>query len=180
MRPDLSAARRYAHALFGLAGEREILDKVEKDFIRTAGLLKQHPEISSLVSNFTVSHEEKEDFIDKVFPQDMERLLIYFLKVLSRKRRFAEVFTIQAEFHRLFEKKSGIQEVRVVTAAALSEENKEKLTAALEKRFQSKIRLIAQTDAKILGGMILDFDGKEINAGYKNRLEELRQKLISM
>ncbi|MBI3313662.1 MAG: ATP synthase F1 subunit delta [Candidatus Omnitrophica bacterium] len=179
MTGDLSAARRYAAALFNLAVERKVLEKVEKDFFRVIELLKQHPEISSLVSNFTVAQAEKEDFIDKVFPRDMERLLLYFLKVLTHKKRFTEISAIQEQFHLLFEKKAGIQEVHVITAVTLSEKNKEKLISVLEKRFKSEIRLALKTDAKILGGMILRFDGKEINGGYKNRLHEIRQKLIS-
>ncbi|MBI3313573.1 MAG: F0F1 ATP synthase subunit delta [Candidatus Omnitrophica bacterium] len=90
MRTDIAAARRYARALFNLAEEREVLDKVEKDFSQAVELLKRHPEITSLASNLTVSQAEKEDFIDKVFPADMERLLIYFFKVLAKKRRFTE------------------------------------------------------------------------------------------
>lgn len=177
---DSKAVRRYARALFNLAELKTQLDLTEKDFLKIRQLVNQYPEISHLVLNSTISQAEKEDFIEKVFPPDLSKLILSFLKVLIKKRRFKELVSIQEEFHRLYEKKKNIQEVQVVTAVSMAPPAREKLIQALKKKLACEIRLMTETDPLILGGMIITFDGMQIDASYKTRLEVLRQKLMAM
>ena len=179
---DHKAGIRYARALFALAGERRELEEIEKEFIRVRALVERHPEITHLVLNSTISSGEKEDFIDKVLTEKgrpSSALLLNFLKVLIKKRRFKELTAIQEEFHRLYEKKQGIREVRAITAIPLSRANEDKMRMVLKKRLQSEIRLVTEIDPGILGGLILRFDDGEIDASFRNRLHELKQKLMA-
>ena len=179
---DHKAGIRYARALFGLAAEGRELDEIEREFIRVRGLVEHHPEITHLVLNSTISAGEKEDFIEKVLSEKGRRfspLLLNFLKVLIKKRRFKELVVVQEEFHRLYERKKGIREVRAITAVPLSRVNEDKLRAVLKKRLQSEIRLVTETDPDILGGLILRFDDGEIDASFRSRLAELKQKLMA-
>ena len=175
---DHKANLRYARALFGLAKERNEIQKIEKDFTQLAALLKKHPEITRLVINSTISQTEKEDFLDKILPPEFSKTLVQFAKVLVHKRRFAQIAFIQEAFHRFYEEKQGIQEVRVLTPIPLSSLAEEKLIRALKKKLNSDVYLIPETDPGLVGGMILRFGGMEIDASYKNRLLELRQKLM--
>ena len=179
MTGDHVASRRYARALFGLAGEKGLLDRIEKDFKTAAALTGKHPEIAHLVLNSTISIAEKEDFIDKIFGTDVTPLFIQFIKVLIKKKRFAEFLLIHEEFHALYEKKMGIQEVRIITAVPLSETLEKKLTETLKKRFRAEIRLLAEVQPEIIGGIILRFDSSEINASFRRHLTELEQKLTA-
>jgi len=172
------ASIRYARALFSIAESQTQADLVEKDLSRAMSIVKQYSEIQHLVLNPTIPQTEKEDFVDKIFPSDITPLVIQFIKVLIKKGRFGEFATIQEEFHKLYEKKLGIQEVTAITAVPLSKENEDKLIHVLEDKFKSKIHLINEADPKIIGGLILRFNGSEINGGYKARLEEIKQALI--
>ncbi len=175
---DHRAVLRYAHSLFDLSDKRTGLEAVERDFIRVRELVLQHPEITHLVSNSTISLSEKEDFMDKILPEDLSKLLFYFVKVLIKKKRFRELPLIQEEFHRLYEKKRGIREVELVTAVELSPSLQQKLNSALKKKLKSEIRLHPKTDPDLIGGLVLRFEGNEINASLKSRLEGLRQILM--
>ena len=79
---DITAASRYAGALFSLSKKKEVLETIEKDFLKAADFVANHPEIMHLVSNPTVSIPEKEDFIEKILESLSSELLIQFLKVL--------------------------------------------------------------------------------------------------
>ena len=175
---DQQAAERYSRALFELAAERGELETVDKDFIRVRQLVDGHAEISHLLSNFTIALAEKEDFLEKIAPVEISRLLLHFLKVLVKKRRFRELSAVQEEFHRLFEKKQGIQEVRAVTAAKLSRTQEDRLCSVLKKKLHAEIRLVTEIDPDLLGGLVLRFDGTEINGSLRGRLEELKQRLM--
>lgn len=176
---DPTAILRYARALFNLAQERQDLEQIEKDLSKIRELVKQYPEISHLVLNSTISLTEKEDFIEKIFPADISRLVIHFLKVLIKKRRFQEFPLMQEEFHRLYQKKQGVRGVTAITAVPMSPKSEERLLQVLKHKLKSEIRLLTQTDPLLLGGLILRFDGMEIDASYKNRLEQIRQKLMA-
>ncbi|HXV27949.1 MAG TPA: ATP synthase F1 subunit delta [bacterium] len=176
---DTKAVARYARALFNLAEAGKELDRVEKDLLRIRQLVNQYPEISHLVLNSTISQAEKEDFIEKVFPTDLSKLVLDFLKVLIKKRRFKDLAWMQEQFHRLYEKAKGLQEVRVTTAIAITKPVQDRLIQSLAKKLGCEIRLLTETDPDILGGMIVAFDGTQIDASYKTRLDELRQKLMA-
>lgn len=174
---DTQAPIRYARALLELALEGGQLSELDADFRKLTGLLDRHPEISHLVQNSTLSAGEKEDFLDKVFGGEISQSLIHGLKVIIRKNRFNQIREIQEAFHRLAEKEQGICEVRVITARPLQAAPATKLRLALQQKLKAEVRLLQETDPSLIGGMVLRFDGTEINTSFKNRLSELRQKL---
>ncbi len=175
---DLRAVRRYSSALFALAKERGELEQLESDFQEVRRLVDTHKEISHLVANSTISLAEKEDFIDKIMPPRLSKLLIHFLKVLIKKKRFQNLADLQEEYHRLFEQDKGIQEVEVLTAVELPPAYELRLRQVLANKLNAEIRLAPKVDPRLIGGLILRFAGKEINASYRSRLEELRQSLV--
>ena len=176
---DYRISSRYAHALLALAEESGKLDRVEKELREAEHLVQKHPEISHLLMNTTISLEEKEDFLEKVLPDSFLGLTVNFLKVLIKKKRFQELAVIQEKFHDLYEEKKGIQKVRVESAVPLNETLQEKLRRVLEKRLGRKVYLESSANAEILGGLILDFKGTQIDASYRTALFELKQKLLN-
>ena len=176
---DLKASRRYARALFEFTEKSGDWNQIDKDFVRLRELTSQHPEIEHLVVNPTLSHAEKEDFIDKIFGSEVSRTLIHFIKVLIHKRRFQEAGLVQEAFHRLVEKKQGLQEVHVMTPYALTDSLEKKLSKMLEKKLATRIRLRTEIQPSMIGGIILRFEGQELNLSYRHRLDELRQTLVA-
>ena len=170
---------RYSKALFGLAQERGELDRLDQEFILVKKLVAKHPEISHLVLNSTISRAEKEDFISKIVPSEVSKLLLNFMKVLIRKKRFRELSAIQETFHACVEKSQNIQEVHVISARNLLSSHSEKLQAVLKHKLKSQIRLTEETDPSLIGGLIIRFNGTEIDASFKNRLLAIRQQLMA-
>lgn len=176
---DKRAASRYAQALFGLASEKKQSEPVDKELLYIKSVLDKHREVTHLVLNSTVSFEEKSGFLDKVFASSVSPLVFNFLKVLIRKNRFHEFSEIQKIHHRLYEAAQGITEVTVITRFPLKPEGEAKLLKILERKLKAKVRLIAEIDPKMIGGLILRFNGQEINASFKNRLLQIRQSLMA-
>jgi F-type H+-transporting ATPase subunit delta len=65
-----------------------------------------------------------------------------------------------------------------VSAFELTDALREKLLAALRKRLGADIRLLERTDPSLIGGLVLRFEGREIDGSFKSRLIELKQKLL--
>ena len=139
MKLDMRAIYRYSRALYELAEKSGQLDKIEAQLTEIRHLVEKHLEITNLVSNSTITLAEKEDFISKIVPAGTLPLLINFLKVLIKKKRFRELALIQKNFHRLYEKQRRIEEVVVVSAVPLSHENSAKLKETLKEKLKSDV-----------------------------------------
>jgi F-type H+-transporting ATPase subunit delta len=176
---DVIAAGRYTRALFELAEKEGCLAEIDARLLALAKVLEAEPKILLLVANPTLTHDQKVELVLKTLTDGRTGLLERFLRVLIDKKRFALLSEIQNLFHESFEKKQGVQEVEMISAVPLSSGFREKLAAVLTKRLRSEIRLIPSTDRELLGGFVLRFAGKEIDCSFKNRLYEIRQKLLS-
>jgi len=175
---DLIVAKRYTRALFELAQKSGELAPIEGHLKSLQDLTASHPQFLRLISNPTLSDDEKYRLVRTLLPQDAPDLLDRFLKVLIVKKRFGLLPDVQTTFHRMFEKKQGLQEVEVASPVPFSSQFREKLTAVLKKKLRAEIRLIPKTETNLLGGFVLRFDGREIDCSFKNRIYEIRQKLF--
>jgi len=175
---DIRAASRYANAVLNLARQDGLLDAVDKDLAAVRALLEKHPEITHLVLNSTITQAEKEDFLGKIFGTSIAPLTLRFMKLLVKKNRFQEFEGIQEVFHRLFEKERGVQQVTAISARPLSAEAQKKLQDLLARKLGTKVSIIWQTDASMIGGLVLRLGDREINASFRNRLADIRQQLM--
>lgn len=187
---DLIVAKRYTRALFELAAKSGDLAAIEDILKSLKDLTVSHPKFLRLIANPTLTEDEKYRLVRNLLPQDAPDLLDRFLKVLLAKKRFALLPDIQILFHASFEKKQGIQEVEMISAAPLSSDFLGKLKAVLTRKLRAsslttgsaetrtEIRLIPKTDKALLGGFVLRFNEKEIDCSFKTRIHEIRQKLF--
>ena len=187
---DTIAAGRYTRALFELAEKEGHLAEIDAALHALAKVLTAQPKLLLLLANPTLTNHEKYALALSALASKKTGLLERFLHVLIDKKRFALLPEIEKIFHDRFEKKQGVQEVEMVSAAPLSSGFLEKLKAVLTKRLRAsplatgpeartEIRLIPRTDRGLLGGFILRFNGKEIDCSFKNRLYEIQQKLFA-
>ena len=172
-------ARRYAGALMSLAEKSENLEEFQRELIETRQLIEKYPEISCLLVNTTIAREEKEDFLEKVLPEKTRPLILNFIKVLIKKRRFQELGLIVETFRRLYEEHKGLQRVRVESPVALDEIVRERLRRALEKKLNREVILETLVKPELVGGLVLDFEGNQIDGSFKTALQELKQRLLS-
>ena len=187
---DVTAAGRYARALFELTEKEGRLQEMDAGLLALAKVLETQPKILLLMANPTLTTQEKYDLALKTLTDGQAGLLERFLRVLIDKKRFALLPEIQKIFHDSFEKKQGVQEVEMISAVSFSSEFLKKITAVLaaklsaasgsiEPKARREIRLIPKTDRGLLGGFVLRFAGQEIDCSFKNRLYEIQQTLFS-
>jgi F-type H+-transporting ATPase subunit delta len=176
---DAIAAGRYTRALFELAEKGGCLAEIDAGLLALTKVLETEPKILLLVANPTLTRDQKVELALRTLTDGRTGLLERFLRMLIDKKRFALLPEIQNLFHESFEKKQGVQEVEMISAVSFSSEFLKKITAVLATKLSAKIRLIPGIDRGLLGGFVLRFAGKEINCSFKNRLYEIRQKLLS-
>jgi len=100
-----------------------------------------------------------------------------FLRVLAANDRMALLPQISDLFGKLREAAENRLEVRVVSAIPLEEDQAERMSAALAKRFDCEIALQNVVDAGVLGGAVIYAGDQVIDGSLRGRLNQLRNSL---
>jgi F-type H+-transporting ATPase subunit delta len=169
-------ARRYAIAFYQLAAEQDAVDPTEDELRAVIDEVTQTRAISRYLAHPLVSRERKTEFVSKVFPELSERMRNLF-GLLIRNRRESYLDLIYAEFLAARAEAEGLVPVRVTTAHPLSDEERDRLTANLERALKQRVSLEERIDEDLLGGARIETDGRVIDGSLRARLNRLRARL---
>ncbi|MCU0680056.1 MAG: F0F1 ATP synthase subunit delta [Planctomycetes bacterium] len=118
-----------------------------------------------------------EAVIDKT-ESEIKPLIVRFVKILYEAHLLNKAKEIGEKFVEIFEKRQGELSVTLTSAHAFSEElNKEIISYVKRKSGRNNIELKENVDANILGGFILQYDNKIIEASTKKELIKMRNAL---
>jgi F-type H+-transporting ATPase subunit delta len=83
------------------------------------------------------------------------------------------------EYEQLADSASGRLRATAVTAVALSEQERSRLSTQLSRRFGREVRLEVRVDPDIIGGLVLEVGDHLIDASVAGRLRQLRRTLVA-
>jgi len=164
---------RYARTLYKLAESKEEMRNTLHDILE---IMKKTKFYDWLLSP-QISKETKEEVVKKVF-KDRNPGFYRFFSLLIRKNRiknFPEIVKMYAELTR--ENPESV-EIKAVSSAPIPNDEKEKLIKKLEKDFGKKVILREKIQLDLIGGVVLFIGDKMIDGSLKNRLLNLKEKLL--
>ena len=169
-------ARRYAQALFELAMEMSVLDRIDSEIKIVSELINNNKELKYLLNHPNVDDESKKKILGKILETDISEMTKHFLYLLIDRRRHNLVNLIQREFIRLADKARNIVEAKVVSATSLSAKQEERLKQAIARITGKNVRLLIEVDSGLIGGVRLQIgdcvmDGSIVTALSKMRTE---------
>lgn len=103
--------------------------------------------------------------------------MVNFLRLLIVKNRILAVIKIYDEFQKLHAEYNNILHVKVVSAFALSQDEQERLSNSLHKKYQHTIDLCLEVKPDLIGGLIIYIDDKVIDASVVGQLQRLSKLL---
>lgn len=172
-----STANVYAQALYELAREEGLCDRILAQLKPLQEAFLQNRDYVRLLSTPSLSKEERLHIIDESFSGRIEPYVLSFMKILTEKgiiRHFADCCEAYRE---KYNEDHGIMRVRAVTASPLSPDQAGRLSAKLERISGKTIELDNVLDPTCIGGMRLDYDGKRMDDTVRNRLDRLHRML---
>ena len=140
--------------------------------------VKGSPDYISLLDSPALSGEQKDALIDEAFAS-VDEDLRSFLKILCKKHALYMLSRTADAFRVLCDEAMGIIRAEAITAVALSDAQKGKLTEKLEQQTKKTVILENTVDASVLGGVKLRFMGKQLDASLKSRLDAIGSTLQS-
>ena len=166
----------YGQALYDLAREEGLTELILQQLQVVRSCLEAEPQYPELLSSAALSKHERcrllDDSMGSVHPY-----LLNFLKILTEKgyvRRFSDC---HRTYQQCYYRDHNMLPVTAVTAIALSDGQIQRLQEKLSSITGKTILLSNQVDVQLIGGIRLDYDGKQVDDTISHRLDSVRQLL---
>jgi F-type H+-transporting ATPase subunit delta len=125
------------------------------------------------MTNPTLTKEEKIQLLNSVFNNKASKLTQGFITLVVENGREDYFHRIALSFQELYRKDKNIVVTHLTTAIELDEPLKKKIINSVEEQENSKVELRTEVNPDIIGGYILDIDGKRLDASIIRQLSKL-------
>ncbi len=117
------------------------------------------------------------DALNGAAPNDHDKVLDNFVKLLAKNNDLKKFEEISEEFHKIELKLKGETVAEVTTARPLDHDTEKQLVKDLNELVKGKVELKKKVDAGIVGGVIIQMEDTVIDASVKRTLENLKSDL---
>ena len=173
-------AKRWALALMELALEDENISKEDilDDIKEVAETINNSEELSNVINNPSISTEEKQIVICKLFQNSIMPIVYNFLFVLNLRKRLGIIEEIANEFGKELEKIKNITRINITSAIELNDERKNDIKAKISEKLNKDIICEWGVDSEIIAGLIFNIDESIIDNSVRHKLEDLSKEII--
>ena len=165
----------YAKALFDLAVDQNLLEKVKSDMALIGKVSHENHELKNMLSNPVISLDKKLKVMQQVFGQHVEKLSMQFITILSRKRREHYLIGIATAFVDLYKEFKGIKTAYITTAVPMSDPERQTILGLLKKLSGCEIELIENLKANLIGGFVLRMENYQLDQSVQSQIKQLRK-----
>lgn len=166
-------SKRYAQALFDLAIEYKILEKVYKDIVLIDKVLSENRELRVILDNAVLDGYKKVRILDKIFEGNIETLTLKFLQLITRKGREAFVAPICRAFINIYKDYKNIMPLTLTTAYKVEEKTKKEILTKLKNFRDKEFEVTENIDKDLIGGFKLDFEDYQYDDTIRIQLKRL-------
>jgi F-type H+-transporting ATPase subunit delta len=170
-------ARNYARALFDLAKETSTLETVEADLRASRDALHADREVADFLSSRLIGRPAKKNIVRSAFEGKVDERVLILLFLLIDRSRTRLLGEITEEYERLSRLARGVRRVKAYSAFPLGEEEKRSITRSLEARLGARVELETGIRQSLIGGVIAESEGQEIEFSIESQLKTLAANL---
>jgi F-type H+-transporting ATPase subunit delta len=172
-----TVARRYATALYEEADASGGLDAVDEDVQMLRESLSATGELARFFKSPVIPAEKKDAVVQSLLGDRVHELLVRFLRLLIKKDRETMTKAILDAYQSLRDEQRGIVDAHVTTARPLSDDDQEAVVETLEAQTGQTVRLHVETDADLIGGIVIRIGDRVFDASVRNKLSALHDRL---
>jgi F-type H+-transporting ATPase subunit delta len=172
---ELTVATRYAKSLIDLAKEQNALEQVREDMALFVKTLKVNSELQAVLRNPIIAHDKKKKVLDAIFGDKVNKATISFFHIMINKSRAEILFPTALEFINQYNTINNIINASVVSAAPLSEENKQKLTDEVKAITGGNVNMHVKVDPNLIGGFVLTVGDRQIDTSVLASLNRIKK-----
>ncbi len=153
----------------------EVLDELDEII---SGVVLKYPKYAELLETPLVSAAEKDEVLRKSFEGRALPIVVRFLRVLNRHGRLGSLRPIARGAREVWDRRENRRTVLVHSATALDDAQRASLHDRLAQALAATPVLKYVVDPSLIGGLVIQVGDDVYDASLRNRLEQLRQRLI--
>jgi len=172
---DSRIHKRYALALYQLAGELKQLDRVYDDMQIVAQTCLDSKELMLVLASPIIRDTKKGKILTEIFESKICELSQRFINLVVVQNREISLPQIALEYLQLVKDFKGIKTALLTSAQPLDAETRASIIARLKEQTGCDVELVEKTDPELLGGFTLSLEGQLFDASIKNTMHRLRK-----
>ena len=172
-----TTGREYALALFETAYESGRIDDIRDNIRSLKNLFREMPDYIEFLSNPGISKKERMAALGQAFEGKVDDVLYSFLAVMTERSDMGFFFDAQKEFEHMYEDYKKFTYAEITSAVELTDEEKAKITAKLEKITGKTVRPKYKVDPKLMGGITVTANGMFFDGSVRKNLKNLEKEI---
>ncbi|MEJ2769312.1 F0F1 ATP synthase subunit delta [Mycetohabitans sp. B46] len=175
-------ARPYAEALFGVASTDRAADLATwSALVQELAQVARLPEVLSIVSSPKVGRQQVVDLLLAALKSSVKDspAAKNFVQMLVENHRVQLLPEIAAQFDALKNAQEGAADVTIESAFALDEQSLADLVAALERKFQRKLKPTVKLEPALIGGVRVTVGDEVLDTSVRARLAAMQTALTA-
>lgn len=170
-------AREYGEGLYELCEEENLAESGLEQMQMLKSCFKEQPDFLMLLSNMALPKEERCGVIEKTLRGQVHDYVLNFLKILCERNLLHQFYGCEEAYRNLYNQQHSILEAVVTTASPLNDAQRKQLMEKLRSMTGHSITLKEKVDTAVIGGVLLEMDGKRYDNTLRHRLDGLQQAL---
>lgn len=171
-------AIRYAQSFLDTSIDKNILDRVAKDFELVSNAMIDSGDLLRAIKSPVVKAETKKNILADVFGKSISKDSLDFISFVVNKGREEILIEILEKFSSLKDEHTGVVKVDVTTAFDFTGEQRNQLQQKFESFLKKKTRLTYKVDPSIIGGFIAKVGDTVYNASMVHQLGLLKKEFL--
>ena len=167
--------KEYGEALFALAVETNNTEQFKSALDTVSGIFKNDPEYVEFLACYGIPVSERVAALEQALGDCIPEYVLSFLQILCEHGAIKDYDECVNMYALLYAEHKRQTTAVVTSATPLDENQKSSLVKKLEKMSGRSVTLDCKIDKSVLGGLVIELDGKIIDGSLKHKLQKVKE-----
>ena len=173
-------AQRYAKSLIDISKDMSQLDAVHNDILFLKSIVDQSRQFVLMLDSPIINPDKKYKIIHALTDGRISKITESFLKLICNKSREANLPGVITSFIEQYNTIIGLHNAKLTTATPISKELVDTFISKIQASTSyDKVHLETVVDDKIIGGFILQMEGKLIDNSISRNLRDVKKQFAN-
>ncbi|WEJ62617.1 F0F1 ATP synthase subunit delta [Thiomicrorhabdus lithotrophica] len=168
----MTIARPYAEAVFALSQEANSLAAWSEELANLA-TISQDPAMAAMIKNPAYSADQIVSVFTEVMGENLTKEGKGLLSAMAGNKRLSALSDVSEVFETLKAEAEKRVRATVISARKTTVEQKKKLSAALNAKFDAEVEITYEEDASLVGGIKIKVGDWAIDGSAQSQLNKL-------
>jgi F-type H+-transporting ATPase subunit delta len=176
---DVRVSARYAKSLLVLSNEFNVLEKVYEEVVAVYNIINQNRNLETAIESPVIKPEKKNAILKALFENKVDRVFLEFMYMVVKKGRANLLESILYQFQKMYRELKNIIKAEITVAYQIEPTLLEKIVdLIIKKNNNAKVEYTQAIDNNLIGGFIVKYNDKLIDASVSTQISELRKHFL--